>query len=136
MNIQFKPIGVVKNAISQRHDMPHHGVTSEIHIAKKYQRALYRIGQESHLWILCYLHQARRDVLVAKPRKSWRRQMRPLLACGPLLARGVFSIHSPDRPNPIALTKVKLLSRRGLVLTVAGLDVVDKTPVLDIKGAT
>lgn len=104
--------------------MPCQGVVSEIHITKKYQQALYRISRESHLWVLCYLHQAQRDVFIAKPRKS------QLL---PRMARGVFSIHSPDRPNPISLTKVKLLKRQGLVLYVSGLDVIDGTPVLDIK---
>jgi tRNA (Thr-GGU) A37 N-methylase len=45
----------------------------------------------------------------------------------------VLATRSPDRPNPIALTTVKLLKRSGNVLTVKGLDAIDGTPVLDIK---
>lgn len=124
MNITFKPIGTVHNEIKNRSDMPGDGVKSEIHILQKYNKALFRIGQHKHLWILCYLHKAKRSVLIAKPKKS-----RSLSK----LARGVFSIHSPDRPNPIALTKVKLIERKGNLLYVNRLDVIDGTPVLDIK---
>jgi tRNA (Thr-GGU) A37 N-methylase len=46
---------------------------------------------------------------------------------------GVFATRSPHRPNPIALTLVKLLRKRGRVLTVKGLDAYDGTPVLDLK---
>lgn len=124
MKITFTPIGFVHNTVLMRHDMPTRGVQSTIHIDPKYHKALLRIDQQSHLWVLSYLHKAQRNVLVAKPRKSKKL---------PQIARGVFSIHSPDRPNPIALTKVKLVARKGLVLYVKGLDVIDGTPVLDIK---
>lgn len=125
MKITFEPIGYVHNQIAKRHDMPSGGVVSEIHILPKYRRALFRIGKEKSLWILSYLHHGRRDVLVAKPRKSTN--------CGLRVARGVFCIRSPDRPNPIALTDVELVKRKGLVLYVQGLDVIDGTPVIDIK---
>lgn len=46
---------------------------------------------------------------------------------------GVFATRSPHRPNPIGLTLVKLLSKKGRTLTVRGLDAYDGTPVLDIK---
>lgn len=124
MKISFEPIGFVVNSVTERHAMPLCGVSSEIRIQKKYRHALYRITQQKYLWVLCYLHRAKKNVLIAKPKKS---------RCYPHIARGVFSIHSPDRPNPIALTKVKLLGRKGLVLYVSGLDMIDGTPVLDIK---
>jgi len=126
MKINFTNIGVVRNEITERHAMPVCGVKSEIHINPEYRKALFRIDQQTHLWILAYLHKGKRNVLTAKPRKS----KAPGLA---KITRGVFSMHSPDRPNPIALTKVKLLARKGLVLYVTGLDVIDGTPVLDIK---
>lgn len=124
MKISFTPIGIVHNNIKIRSEMPARGIISEIHIYPKYQKALYRITAQSHLWILGYLHQAKTNVLVAKPKKS--KQLSKI-------TRGIFSIHSPDRPNPIALTKVKLLQRKGLILLVRGLDLVDGTPILDIK---
>ena len=52
----------------------------------------------------------------------------------PLL--GVFSLDSPSRPNPIGLTIVRLLERRGRFLKVKGLDAFDGTPILDIKPYT
>jgi tRNA (adenine37-N6)-methyltransferase len=124
VKIAFTSIGVVHNAIKTRHEMPCKGVASEIHIAPKYRDALFKIDHEKHLWILCYLHQARRNVLRAKPRKSTIKNRQ---------IKGIFCIHSPDRPNPIALTKVRLLRRKGLILYVDRLDVIDTTPVLDIK---
>jgi tRNA-Thr(GGU) m(6)t(6)A37 methyltransferase TsaA len=47
--------------------------------------------------------------------------------------RGLFSTRSPNRPNPVGLSAVRLLRRRGAVLHVADLDLLDETPVLDIK---
>jgi tRNA-Thr(GGU) m(6)t(6)A37 methyltransferase TsaA len=49
---------------------------------------------------------------------------------------GVFATHSPRRPNPIALTIVRLLRREGARLHVAGVDMLDGTPILDIKPCT
>jgi tRNA-Thr(GGU) m(6)t(6)A37 methyltransferase TsaA len=48
---------------------------------------------------------------------------------------GVFASRSPNRPNPIGVTKVKLLEVRGNILVVKGLDALNGTPVLDIKPA-
>ncbi|GAH56687.1 unnamed protein product, partial [marine sediment metagenome] len=47
--------------------------------------------------------------------------------------RGVFTTRSPARPNPIGLTKVKLVKKEGNVLIVQGLDALEGSPVLDIK---
>lgn len=124
MKIYFAPIGLVRNAITNRHEMPAKGVAAEIHISKKYQPALYRIERETHLWVLSYCHHAKCDVLRIKPKKS---------KCLDRSMRGVFISRSPDRPNPIALTKVKLIARKGLVLFVTGMDLIDGTFVLDIK---
>lgn len=124
MNITFKAIGIVHNVITNRKEMPREGVPSKIKILKKYGKALYKIKKQSHLWILTYLHAARKNVLIVTPKKSKELPHEP---------SGVFSVHSPDRPNPIGLSKVKLVNRKGLVLYVENLDVIDGTPVLDIK---
>lgn len=107
--------------------MPGNGVTSTIQVYPKYKKALFKITDEKHLWIICYLHKAKKNVLIAKPKKSQSINKS---------TKGVFSIHSPDRPNPISLTKVKLINKKETILYVRGLDVIDGTPVLDIKGAT
>jgi tRNA-Thr(GGU) m(6)t(6)A37 methyltransferase TsaA len=47
--------------------------------------------------------------------------------------RGVFALRSPNRPNPIGVTEVELLSIEGNILTVRGLDALNQTPILDLK---
>ncbi|HDL98217.1 MAG TPA: SAM-dependent methyltransferase, partial [Desulfobacteraceae bacterium] len=71
---------------------------------------------------LFWLHQARRDVLKVYPRGDRSRGL-----------HGVFSTRSPMRPNPIALSELKVLEVRGNMLSVSGVDVIDGTPLLDIK---
>ncbi len=105
--------------------MPNQGTTAEIVLRRKFRKALYRITASPSLWVLCYFHKADRDVLRARRRRFPKDKK----------LRGVFSTHSPDRPNPLAMTRVKLLSCRGGVLRVQGLDAIDGTPVLDIKSA-
>jgi len=122
--ITFTPIGKAHNKIIKRCDMPLEGVNSKITIYKKYARALEEIENEQYLWVLCYLHKANRQLLLAAPRKA-----KP----DSTMLKGVFAMRSPDRPNPIALTKVKLIKLIDLTLHVEGLDVIDNTPILDIK---
>jgi len=79
-------------------------------------------GVERFDWIELFLwfHLARRDLLVIAPRH----------AEGP---RGVFALRAPVRPNPVAVTTVKLVARQGNRLVVRGLEAVDGTPLIDIK---
>jgi tRNA-Thr(GGU) m(6)t(6)A37 methyltransferase TsaA len=72
--------------------------------------------------VLTWLHRARRDVLQVHPRDD---------AANPL--RGVFSTRSADRPNPIGLHRVEVLTVDGLRVRVRGLEAVDGTPVVDVK---
>ncbi|NIJ10000.1 tRNA-Thr(GGU) m(6)t(6)A37 methyltransferase TsaA [Saccharomonospora amisosensis] len=78
------------------------------------------IGAE--LFVLTWLHQARRDVLVVHPRGDPRNP-----------ETGVFSTRSPDRPNPIGLHRVSVAAIDGLRVLVRGMEAVDGTPVLDVK---
>jgi len=123
MKICYTPVGTVSNKVKHRRDMPLEGVLSVIRIRKAYKKALFRIADYPYLWILCYPHLADRKVLRVRKRKFRDK--------GKL--RGVFAMHSPDRPNPLAMTRVRLVSVRGCVLKVEGLDMIDGTPVLDIK---
>jgi tRNA (Thr-GGU) A37 N-methylase len=82
--------------------------------------------------VLSFLHRLRPDqvgVLKVKPRrlvsKGFKLEELPLV--------GVFAIDSPTRPNPIGLSLVKLLRIDGRELFVSGLDLFDRTPILDIK---
>ncbi len=70
--------------------------------------------------VLYWLDEARRDLVVQAPRH----------ADGP---RGTFALRSPARPNPIGLSRVRLLRREGATLVVRGLDCRDNTPLIDLK---
>ena len=76
----------------------------------------------TEILVLTWLDRAARDVLVTRPRDD---PARPLL--------GVFSTRSPDRPNPIGLHRVRIVSVDGLRVVVSELEALDKTPVLDVK---
>ena len=122
--IELRPVGIVRSADDSTAEMPLQGKTSVIEICPEYAAALERIGEYSHLWILSWFHEAKRDVLATVPSKV-----------NPDLPRyGVFALRTPMRPNPIALTLVTLerVSDDGR-LYVSGLDAVNGTPVLDIK---
>ncbi|WP_369423878.1 tRNA (N6-threonylcarbamoyladenosine(37)-N6)-methyltransferase TrmO [Methanooceanicella nereidis] len=117
------PVGTVHSVIKLKDDMPVQGVTADIEVFMEYVDAMEGIEDYSHLFILSWLHEADRDVLKATPRK-----ISPELP-----EKGIFSMRSPSRPNPIALTPVTLLGRSGRFLHVSNMDVIDGTPVLDIK---
>ncbi len=119
----IKPVAYIRSATKAIEQMPVHGVISEIVIEAEYLNGLKNIELNSHLWILSWFHQARRDVLVTSPKKIDHQAGE----------YGVFALRTPMRPNPIALTLVRLLGIDGNVLTVSGLDGIDGTPVLDIK---
>ncbi|MGI5908661.1 MAG: tRNA (N6-threonylcarbamoyladenosine(37)-N6)-methyltransferase TrmO [Christensenellales bacterium] len=95
-----------------------------IEIFEEYACALDRFKEHTHFWVLCWLDRAKRDVLQTY---SWH------LRGEGALPYGVFALRSPCRPNPVSLTLVRLLRREGNLLYVDGLDIFDKTPVLDIK---
>ena len=123
--ITFKPIGVVHNEIKQTGYRDCKDIVSEIEVNAKWAELLDGIEEFSHIIILFWMHKVSRDV--APPAKVHPRGRADL----PLI--GLFATRAPQRPNPVGLTIVKLLKRRGNVLTVQGLDAVDGTPVIDIK---
>ena len=123
-DITLRPVGIVTSSYATRGEAPRQGRLSdriaEIHIFPEYEEALYRIEDCAHLVVLCWFDKAERTLLRATPP-------------GQNKERGVFTIRSPGRPNPIGLETVDLVSRNGLILTVRGLDAINNTPVLDIK---
>ncbi|MFA6092513.1 MAG: tRNA (N6-threonylcarbamoyladenosine(37)-N6)-methyltransferase TrmO [Elusimicrobiota bacterium] len=121
--MRLRSIGKIRNSVKSRKGMTNAGAPSRILLERRYLRALEGLRPGMHLWALCWLHKADRAVLRAAPRRI----------CADLPERGVFSTRSPDRPNPIALTICRLLAVRGCALEVDRLDVVDGTPLLDLK---
>ena len=100
-------------------------VISQIIFREEYTEALEGIEEFSHLFVLFWLHEmSDEDRKIMKVHPRGRVDM-PLL--------GIFATRSPHRPNPIGLTRVKLLNVESNVITVQGLDAFNCTPVLDIK---
>jgi len=126
------PIGVVlsdfkASDFKDTFRIPLEGASARIVIYERYAEALKGIHNYSHLWVLCWLHL----VDTADYRNILR--VRPLRIGSDLPETGVFALRSPIRPNPISLTVVRLVSVHKNILTVDGLDVVNGTPVIDIK---
>jgi tRNA-Thr(GGU) m(6)t(6)A37 methyltransferase TsaA len=122
--ICWEPVGfVVTNAVGK--EVRSKNVVSKIVFREKYSEALVGVEEFSHVFVLFWLHQMPdEDERIMKVRPRGRSDM-PLL--------GVFATRTPNRPNPIGLTRVKLLGVVGNEITVQGLDAFNGTPVLDIK---
>jgi tRNA-Thr(GGU) m(6)t(6)A37 methyltransferase TsaA len=134
MQIAFKPVGVVRNKASDDQVRQEgRDLEGELQVFPEFEEALSGIEGFSHLFLLCYFHKLRPEQigpLQVKPKRLLNRGYKP----EELPVLGVFALDSPTRPNPLGLTLVRLVRREGCLLTVAGLDLFDDTPVLDIKG--
>ncbi|MBN2204948.1 MAG: tRNA (N6-threonylcarbamoyladenosine(37)-N6)-methyltransferase TrmO [Thermoleophilia bacterium] len=127
----YRPIGVVRSPHADAHATPvqpsfARGCTGTVEIDPAYAAGLRGIEGFSHIVLLVALHAAR----TMAPGDARGLSVVPFGADEP---RGVFATRSPSRPNPIGLTVVRLLRREGCTLLVDGLDVLDGTPVLDVK---
>jgi len=122
--VKLKPIGYVKRA-SKQEGVKDRSLISKIVVDRKLTKALDGIEDFSHIFVVFWMHQVpKEETKILKVHPRGRRDL-PLL--------GVFATRTAFRPNPIGLTLVELLKRRGNVLTVKGLDAYDGTPVLDLK---
>jgi tRNA (adenine37-N6)-methyltransferase len=122
--INLDPVGFVQTEAVGK-EVRDKTVISQIIFREDYTEALEGIEEFSHLFVLFWLHEmSDEDRKIMKVHPRGRSDM-PLL--------GIFATRSPHRPNPIGLTRVKLLSVKGNVVTVQGLDAFNGTPVLDIK---
>ena len=120
-----KPIGVVKGPYTQTKDIPKgpgakHDAVGTLEISPDYEAGLTDVEGFSHLFVLWVFDRSDGVELLAMPPTDDR-------------PHGVFATRSPKRPNPIGLTVVELLRREGRVLHVRGVDMLDGTPILDIK---
>lgn len=122
--MELSPIGLVRSHIRSRSDMPVQGVDAEIEVFPEYASALEGIEENSHLILICWLHEADRGVLRAVARK----------VSDDLPEKGVFSLRSPARPNPLSVSVVRLRGvREGRFLELANVDLIDGTPAIDLK---
>lgn len=123
---KMSPIGRVKCAVNTMSEGGWGKVDSEIHLDAKYAPGLQGLAGFSHILVLFLLDRSQ-DFDIAKQLLRRPRGMEDL---DPV---GVFAQRTKYRPNPLAVTAVKLLGIEGPVLKVHALDALDGTPVLDIK---
>ena len=122
--VTFRPIGTVHNTIREgRQEWGQ--VTSEIELLPQHAERLDGIEDFSHIQVIFHLDRVSRYERGMKRFHPRDREDLPLV--------GAFATRSQRRPNPIGLTTVRLLGRKGNTLRVKGLDALDGTPVLDIK---
>ena len=125
MKVTYQQIGTVHSPFQDIGGMPIQpsgasGIQGTIEIDSDYVAGLKDLEGFSHIILLYYFHQVRESKLLVVPFMDTQQ-------------RGVFATRAPKRPNPIGLSVVKLLSIEGNVLHVENLDILDGTPLLDIK---
>lgn len=120
--ITLKPIGFVKNKVKAPRFGNFKNEISEIILDKKFAKSLKGIEDYSHIIVVCWMDEVKGYVVKHRP------QGNPNV---PIV--GIFACRCPQRPNPIAITTVKLAGRKGNKVRVRGLDILDGTPVIDIK---
>ncbi len=121
-DITLRPIGFVKNNIKKLRFGGFADEISEIIVDEKFTEALDGIDDYSHVIIVYWMDKVKGHVIKHQP------QGNPNV---PVV--GIFACRCPQRPNPIGMTTVRLLEHKGNRIKVKGLDVLDGTPVIDIK---
>jgi tRNA (adenine37-N6)-methyltransferase len=124
-NISFKPVGVIHTEHADPAKTPVQPVfaqdcTGAVEVFPEFADGLKDIEGFSHLYLIYHLHQAAYQKLIVKPFLQD-------------IEHGIFATRAPYRPNAIGLSIVELLERRGNKLLIKGVDILDGTPLLDIK---
>lgn len=127
-DLVVSPIGYVRTAKATKYETPSQPDPRSEEVnwidllaGCQYEMALEDLDGFSHVWLLFWFDR----------NEHWRPRVMP--PRGPAKRRGVFATRSPHRPNPLGLTSVRLLKVEGLTLSVGPLDLLDGTPILDIK---
>ena len=123
--ISMEPIGTVRSPYTETTQIPkgcaaEHHAEGVLDVRTQFEAGLLDIEGFSHLYVIWVFDRATGVELVGRPPTDSR-------------PHGVFATRSPRRPNPIALTVVRLLRREGTKLCVSGVDMLDGTPILDLK---
>lgn len=121
----MQPIGYVRSPYQQGSEIPKglgakHDAEGVLEILPEFEPGLADVEGFSHLFVIWAFDRSEGFSLEAKPPSDGR-------------PHGVFATRSPRRPNPIGLTVVELLRREGSKLHVRGVDMLDGTPILDLK---
>lgn len=125
MEINYNSIGIINTPHQAKEGMPIQassakGIKGTIILEKQYMKGLQDLDGFSHIHLIYYFHKAKDYSLLTKPFLDDKEH-------------GVFSTRAPKRPNVIGLSVVKLLSVKENILEIENIDVLDGTPLLDIK---
>jgi tRNA-Thr(GGU) m(6)t(6)A37 methyltransferase TsaA len=125
VTIEYHPIGVVHSPFTEQKGTPIQpakakGARGTVEVFPEYAGGLSDLDGFSHIYLLCHLHRS----------EGFKLKVIPYLDTVP---RGLLATRAPSRPNPIGLSIVDLVRIEGNVLTVKNIDMLDGTPVLDIK---
>lgn len=123
--IVMHPIGFIRSEYADPSQIPKgcgatHTAEGVLELLPQYEQGLTDIEGFSHLYVIWVFDRAAGQSLLASPPTDTR-------------PHGVFATRAPRRPNPLGLTVVRLLGREGCRLRVAGVDMLDGTPILDLK---
>lgn len=124
--LRLRPIGTIRSRIKNRKGAPKQGSEGApdawLEVNSFAARGFEGISEGNELFVVTWLHQARRDVLQVHPRSHPYRAL-----------TGVFATRSPDRPNPLGLHRVTVRKVGKKRLRIGPIEVLDGTPVVDIK---
>jgi tRNA-Thr(GGU) m(6)t(6)A37 methyltransferase TsaA len=125
MSIVFEPIGVIHSPFNDPKDMPIQppgaaGITGTVEIFPAFRPGLADLADFSHVILLYHFHRSR----------GFDLQVVPFMDDRP---RGLFATRAPKRPNPIGLSIVRLQGIEGGMLHIADVDILNETPLLDLK---
>ena len=125
MSIKVTPIGTIRSSLTKAEGSPIQPVFAEasegvVEVYEPYREGLKDLDGFERIWLIYWFDRAREPRLTVKPYLD-------------STERGLFATRAPCRPNPIGLSAVRLLRIEGGCIHVSNLDVLDGTPLLDIK---
>jgi len=123
--IRYKPIGIIHSPFTEPKGTPiqppgARGVAGSVEIFPEYAEGLKDLDGFSHIILIYHFHLAKSPSLLVKPFMDDQ-------------PHGIFAIRAPSRPNPIGISVVRLVKVEGSMLHVEDVDIIDGTPLLDIK---
>ena len=128
MQVEMQSIGVVHSTYRERYAAPRQPSLdkpepAQIHLnaGLNFEQALNDLDGFSHIWVIYWMHL----------NQGWNPTVLP--PRGPKVRRGLFATRAPHRPNSMGLSAVRLSAIKGRILHIEGHDMLDGTPVLDIK---
>jgi len=123
--IKYKPIGIIHSPFKEPKGTPIQpaaakGIGGKVEVLSEYAEGLKDVEGFSHIILVCHFHLSGKPSLKVKPFMDTQ-------------MRGVFATRAPSRPNPIGISIVRLVKIEENILHVQDVDIVDGTPLLDIK---